>query len=65
MTTGEWIRRRERELDDGEDRVKATHGEGEFELVGSMADARSDFKWPETSIRQFRGRSGGANIACI
>ena len=31
-TTGKGIRRRERELDDGEDRMKATHGEGEFEL---------------------------------
>ena len=37
-TTGEWIRRCESELDNGEDRMKATHGEGEFELVGSMTD---------------------------
>ena len=37
-TTGEWIRRREGELDNGEDGMEVTHGEGEFELVGSMTD---------------------------
>ena len=64
-TTGEWIRRREGELDNGEDGMEVTHGEGEFELVGSMTDTRSDFERPEASMGEFRGWSGGANVACI
>ena len=62
VTTRERIGRRESELYDREDRVVTAHGEGEFKLVGSMADTRSDFEGPETSMGQFRGRSGGANI---
>ena len=64
-TTGEWIRRRECELDNGEDGMKATHGEGEFELVGSMTDARSDFEGSKTSMGEFCRWSGGANIAHV
>ena len=65
VMTGEWIRRRKSELYDGEDGVVTAHGEGKLELVGSMADARSDFKRPETLMGQFRGQSGGANIARV
>ena len=64
-TTRERIRRCESELYDREDGVVTVHGEGEFELVGSMADARSDFERPKTSMGQFRGQSGGVNIACV
>ena len=63
--TGEWIRRRERELDDREDGVKATHGKGEFELVGSMTDVQSDFERPEALMGEFRRRGGGANITRV
>ena len=38
VATGERIGRHESELGHGEDGMKATHGEGEFELVGSMTD---------------------------
>ena len=50
VTTRERIRRREGELDNGEDGMEAMHGEGEFELVGSMTDTQSDFEGPETSM---------------
>ena len=55
----------ESELYDREDRVVTAHGEGEFELVGSMANTQSDFERPKTSMGQFRGWSSGANIACV
>ena len=64
-TTREWIGRHGSELYDGEDGVVTVHGEGELELVGSMADARSDFEGPEASLGEFHGRSGGANIARV
>ena len=64
-TTGKGVRRCEGELDDGENGMKVAHGEGEFELVGSMADTRSDFEGSETSMGEFRRRSGGANIARV
>ena len=64
-TTGKGIRRHEGELDYGEDRMEAAHGEGEFDLVGSMINMRSDFKRPKVSMGEFRGWSSGANIACI
>ena len=63
--TRKGVGRCESELDDGEDRMEAAHGEREFELVGSMTDTRSDFERPETSMGQFRGWSSGANITCI
>ena len=62
---GKGVRRRKGELDDGEDGMEAAHGEREFELVGSMANAQSDFEWPETSMGQFCGQSSGANIARV
>ena len=64
-TTGKGVRRREGELDDGENEMKATHGEGEFELVGSMTDTRSDFERPEVSMGKFCGWSGGVDVACV
>ena len=64
-TTGEWIGRCRSELYDGEDRMATVHGEGELELVGSMADARSDFEGPEASMGEFRRRGGSANVACV
>ena len=41
------------------------HGEGELELVGSMADTQSDFEGPEASMGKFRGWSSGANVAHV
>ena len=65
MTTREWIRRHEGQLDDWEDGMVATHGEGELQLVGAMTDVQCNFKGSEVSIGEFRGWSGGTNIACI
>ena len=65
VMTGERIRRHKSELYDREDGVVTAHGEGEFKLVGSMADARCDFKGAETSMGEFRRWSGGANIARV
>ena len=65
VATRKGIGGRESELYDQEDRVVTAHGEGELELVGSMADAQSDFERPGTSMGQFRRWSGGANIARV
>ena len=65
MATGKGVRRHEGELDNGENGMEVAHGKGEFELVGSMTDTRSDFKGPEVSMGEFRRRRGGANIARI
>ena len=64
-TTGERIRKRKGELDNGEDGMEAAHGKREFELVGSMADTRSDFEGPKVSMGEFCRWSGGANIAHV
>ena len=63
--TREWIGRRESELYDREDGVVTAHGEGEFKLVGSMADTRCDFKGAEPSMGEFCRWSDGSNIARI
>ena len=63
--TGERIGRCKSELDDGEDGMKVTHGKGEFELVGSMADSQSDFEGSKMSMGEFHRWSGGANITPV
>ena len=65
VTTRERIRRREGELSDGKDRMVATHGEGELELVCAMTYVRCDFEGAKLSMGEFRGRSGGSNIARV
>ena len=65
VMTRKGIWRCESELYDGEDGVVMADGEGKLELVGSMANARSNFERPKTLMGQFRGQSGGANIARI
>ena len=54
-TTGKGIRRHEGHFDDWKDRVVATHGEGELQLVGAMTDARCDFEGSKMSVGQFCG----------
>ena len=54
---------RKGELSNGEDGMVAMHGEGELELVCAMTYTQCDFGGPELSMGEFRGQSGGSNIA--
>jgi hypothetical protein len=59
------IRKRGRQLDHGEDRVKAAEVGRESKVVCAMANTSFDDKGAQASVRELRRRSAGGDVGSI